>query len=254
MSLTGMILRKAAPVPKMESFERFLFIGPHPDDIEIGAGATAAKLRQMGKEVCFLICTDGRFGLQNAPAGTTPEELAGMRKEECLQGASILGVSNVRFLDLKDGGLYTSEELFRGILKVIGEFNPDVVFAPDPLSVSECHPDHLNTGDAAKKAAYIAPYGEITREYGAECADVKALAFYMTAKPNCFVGTKKTMALQRESILCHKSQYTEGAPDFTAIEQYLKIRSVDFGIRSFKGRAEGFRVLGRIHMHCLPEA
>ncbi|MBR1441855.1 MAG: PIG-L family deacetylase [Lachnospiraceae bacterium] len=64
MSLTGMILRKAAPVPKMEAFERFLFIGPHPDDIEIGAGATAAKLRQMGKKVCFLICTDGVLGFR----------------------------------------------------------------------------------------------------------------------------------------------------------------------------------------------
>ncbi|MBR1441856.1 MAG: hypothetical protein IJ589_11625 [Lachnospiraceae bacterium] len=53
---------------------------------------------------------------------------------------------------------------------------------------------------------------------------------------------------------CLQGASTLGVSDFTAIEQYLKIRSVDFGIRSFKGRAEGFRVLGRIHMHCLPEA
>ena len=44
MSLTSLILKFAAPVPKPESYSRFLFVGPHPDDVEIGAGATAAKL------------------------------------------------------------------------------------------------------------------------------------------------------------------------------------------------------------------
>ena len=44
MSLTKMLLKAAVPVPRIENFQRFLFVGPHPDDIEIGAGATAAKL------------------------------------------------------------------------------------------------------------------------------------------------------------------------------------------------------------------
>ncbi|MBR5982002.1 MAG: PIG-L family deacetylase, partial [Firmicutes bacterium] len=58
MSLTRFILRFAAPVPQVESFEKYLFIGPHPDDIEIGAGATAAKLAAAGKKITFLVCTD----------------------------------------------------------------------------------------------------------------------------------------------------------------------------------------------------
>ena len=32
------------------------------------------------------------------------------------------------------------------------------------------------------------------------------------------------------------------------------LAGTDFGMRSFKGQAEGFRVLGPTHMHCLPEA
>ena len=62
MSLTRLAIRLASPLPKLEEFQRFLFIGPHPDDIEIGAGATAAKLAAAGKEVRFLICMDGRYG------------------------------------------------------------------------------------------------------------------------------------------------------------------------------------------------
>ena len=44
MSLTRLALKFAVPAVKLEAYRRYLFIGPHPDDIEIGAGATAAKL------------------------------------------------------------------------------------------------------------------------------------------------------------------------------------------------------------------
>ena len=64
MSITRLILKAAAPLPRIESYDRYLFIGPHPDDIEIGAGATAAKLAAAGKKVTFLICMDGRYGLE----------------------------------------------------------------------------------------------------------------------------------------------------------------------------------------------
>ena len=56
MSLTRTVIRFAAPLPRIEDSRRILFIGPHPDDIEIGAGATAAKLAAAGKKLCFLIC------------------------------------------------------------------------------------------------------------------------------------------------------------------------------------------------------
>ena len=63
MSLTKAALHFAVPLPKLESFKRYLFIGPHPDDIEIGAGALAAKLAAAaerdsiaadGEDLCFV--------------------------------------------------------------------------------------------------------------------------------------------------------------------------------------------------------
>ena len=106
MSLTRLALRFAAPAPKVEAFDRYLFIGPHPDDIEVGAGATAAKLVAAGKQVCFLICTDGRYGLEHAPESTTPEALIELRKAEAVASAKLLGVEDVRFLEFSDGGFY----------------------------------------------------------------------------------------------------------------------------------------------------
>ena len=44
MGLTRTIVNLAIKNQKIESFNTYLFIGPHPDDIEIGAGATVSKL------------------------------------------------------------------------------------------------------------------------------------------------------------------------------------------------------------------
>ena len=255
MSLTKAVLRFAAPLPDLESFERFLFVGPHPDDIEIGAGATAAKLASLGKRVCFVICIDGRYGLANAPAGTTPTDLIPIRMEEARRSASMLGVQDLRFLGFCDGGFYEQKELIQALAKVVGDFKPDVIFAPDPDVSSECHADHRNVGAAARQIACFAPYKDLMAGYGASPAPVKALAYYMTAKPNRFFGTRGYLDKQMKAIFdCHLSQYPQGCADADSIRTYLKLRSVDFGIRSFCVAAEGFRILAGVHMHCLPEA
>ena len=255
MRLTKMILKAAVPIPQVENYRRYLFVGPHPDDIEIGAGATAAKLAAMGKEICFLVCMDGRFGDGSAPEGIRGKDLVELRRKEAIASAAMLGITDVRFLDLCDGGFYEQKDLVYGLAKVVGEFQPDVILAPDPDVTSECHIDHRNVGNAVKQIGYFAPYGGIMEEYGARPAPVQALAFYMTAKPNRFVKIADYLRLQNSAIFdCHRSQFPEGSGEGEAIKTYLKLRAIDFGLRSGKGRAEGFRVLGVTHMHCLPEA
>lgn len=255
MSFTRFVTKLAAPVPKVESFKRVLFIGPHPDDIEIGAGATAAKMAAEGKEVGYLICIDGRFGDENAPEGTTPEQLIEIRKREAVAAAERLGIRDVAFMGLCDGGLYDEQELFRMMARAIGEFKPEIIFCPDPDVTSECHVDHRRVGDAARKLAFVAPFEKIMKEYGAESAPVKAIAFYMTAKPNRYVKTtgyfKKQLDVLRNEF---PSQYPQGNAALESVILYLKLRAHEFGLRRFACTAEGFRVLGTTQMHCLPEA
>ena len=254
MSLTRLALRFAVPAPKVEAFDRYLFLGPHPDDIEVGAGATAAKLAAAGKQVCFLVCTDGRYGLEHAPEGTAPEELVELRKAEALASAKLLGVTDVRFLGFSDGGFYDFEDLVKAAAQAVGDFQPQVILAPDPDVTSECHVDHKNVGEASKRLAFFAPFPEIMARYGAGAADVQALAFYMTARPDRFVGTRGLLRRQLDALLCHRTQFPADSEAYKSVALYLKLRSVDFGLRSLQGRAEGFRVLGKTHMHCLPEA
>jgi len=253
MSITRTVLSIAAPLPKLESFRRCLFIGPHPDDIEIGAGALAAKLAAAGKELCFLICTDGRYGGEHVPH-LRPEELAAVRKEEALASAAALGVRDVRFLGFCDGGFYDPGELETAAAREIGSFGPDVIFAPDPNLESECHRDHLNVGRIAANLACFAPYGGIMERFGAKTAEVKAVAFYFTSRPNAFVSTTGYLPRQMEALFsCHKSQFPEGSPAAASLRQYLKLRSVEFGLRAFSRTGEAYRVLDVLRMHCVSE-
>ena len=165
MGLTRTIVNLAIKNQKIESFNTYLFIGPHPDDIEIGAGATVSKLIKLKKKVVFLICTDGRFGRENLKEDLSEgnlrfeklnedlseEQLIERRKEESIKSASYLGVTDVRFLNLCDGNNYQYKELLEGIASTINDVKPDIIFGPDPDISSECHKDHLNVGQAIKE-------------------------------------------------------------------------------------------------------
>ena len=252
MSFTGIIVRNVIKAPRIGVFKRYLFIGPHPDDIEIGAGATAAALAAAGKEVCFLICTDGRYGTDNDRT-LTGQELAAKRREEALASAKMLGVTDVRFGNLSDGAFYKKKELLTVIAGVIGDFRPDIIFAPDPNVTSESHPDHLNVGNAARRLAVIAGNPGIMAAYGTKEANVQAIAYYMTAKPNRFCKTTGFLKTQLDSIFeCHLSQFPKGSPAADSVRLYLKLRAYEYGVR-YLGTAEGFRVIPAGGLHCVPE-
>jgi len=60
-----------------------LAIGAHPDDVELGCGATIAKEISLGKKVGILDLTKGELGTRGS---------AEIRAEEAKKGAKILGV------------------------------------------------------------------------------------------------------------------------------------------------------------------
>ena len=65
----------------------------------------------------------------------------------------------------------------------------------------------------------------------------------------------KNLTVNASSVFdCHVSQFPAGSGDRRAVSLYLRLRAHDFGIRRLRCTAEGFRVLGATHMHCLPEA
>ena len=213
MGITKLALRIAAPFPKVDSFKRYLFVGPHPDDIEIGAGATIAALSARGKSICFLFCTDGRYGNVNIKDKVSEEELVAIRKDEAARSAAALGVTDVRFLNFSDGGFYSSDELLKQIAGVVSDFQPEVVFAPDPAPESECHIDHLNVGKAVRTLAVNAGNTGIMKKLGVSPCPLKAVAFYMTAKPNVFMKTTGFLKKQLAAVENMRKLETKLLPD-----------------------------------------
>ena len=81
--------------------ERVMFVAAHPDDPDFLAGGTIARLARDGREVTYVIVTNGNKG--SSEAGVTAEQLAPMRAEEQRRAAQVLGVTRVEFLGYEDG-------------------------------------------------------------------------------------------------------------------------------------------------------
>jgi LmbE family N-acetylglucosaminyl deacetylase len=149
--------------------------------------------------------------------------------------------------------MYQMEDAACEIAKHIVRLKPDVVFAPDPNVISECHIDHIKAGMAAKMSMNMAPFESVMQSIGSSGSHaVKALAFYYTDKPNAYVAVKKSFSARAEALACHKSQFDEKM--VSDICMYFKLRSIRFGLRKMMGRSDGYRALGPMHMHCFPEA
>ncbi len=249
--MINFILKRVIPIPKIMNFDRFLFIGPHPDDIELSCAPTVKKLTEEGKTVAFLIATDGRMGaLDEKLFG---DELVTVRQNEAKASAKLLGVEDVSFLPFHDGGLYSVEDLAVELAKKIVSFKPDVVFTADPDVISEFHADHIKTGNATKYAMNMCPYLPIMRGFGVDdCFSPKATAFYYTDRPNIYVPIKKYFHIKKEALICHASQFDDKS--LCDVMGYMKLRAVCLGLKKLKGMCDGYRVYAPTHTHCFPEA
>ena len=254
--ITWLLKRFIVPIPKVQNFDSYLFIGPHPDDIEVGAGATVSRLVEMGKKVTYLVATDGCYG------SPTPEydkkELVATRQQEALNAAKVLGVTDVHFLPYSDCGFYDQHELTVAIAKKIIEIKPQAVFTADPNLHTECHIDHLNIGRASSNAYLFCANAPFAKEFcDSEPAAPQMLAFYYTDSPNTYFRTGcKHLKRQKEALKCFTSQMEfkeKGFGDGDFIMLYNHVRSIRFGVKKLKGRADGFRCLGNTHTHCCAE-
>ena len=135
------------PIQPMPSdWERALVVAAHPDDIEYGLAAAVAVWTAAGKEVHYLLATRGEAGM----AGVPPEVAGPLREEEERRSAAVVGVTEVEFLDHRDGVLVAGPELRRDLAAAIRRHRPELVvtgyFGPTwtPPGVS---PAYVNSAD-----------------------------------------------------------------------------------------------------------
>ena len=111
------------PKPMPDDWQRALVVAAHPDDIEYGMAAAVAAWTAAGKEVHYLLATRGEAGM----AGIAPAEAGPLREEEERRSAAVVGVTEVEFLDHRDGTLVAGPELRRDIAGAIRQHRPELV-------------------------------------------------------------------------------------------------------------------------------
>ena len=106
-----------------DDWQRALIIAAHPDDIEYGLSAAVAVWTAAGKEVHYLLATRGEAGI----AGMPPSEAGPLREAEERASAAAVGVSEVEFLDHRDGVIENGPALRRELAAAIRRYRPDLV-------------------------------------------------------------------------------------------------------------------------------
>jgi LmbE family N-acetylglucosaminyl deacetylase len=134
------------PKPMPDDWQRALVIAAHPDDIEYGMAAAVAAWTAAGKDVHYLLATRGEAGM----AGVAPEIAGPLREEEERRSAAVVGVTEVEFLDHRDGTLVEGPELRRDLAAAIRRHQPELVVTGyfgatwTPPGVS---PSYVNSAD-----------------------------------------------------------------------------------------------------------
>ena len=180
-----------------------LAFGAHPDDVELGCGATIAKEIANGKIVGIIDLTRGELGTR----GT-----AESRDEESEVAANILGVAmrtNMEFAD----GFFVNDRLHQiELIKMIRKFKPEIVLCN---TVDDRHIDHGKGSKLVSDACFLSGLLKIDTI----CEDTdgwqepwrpKHVYHYIQWKnlePDFVVDVSGFMNKKMESVLAYKTQF-----------------------------------------------
>lgn len=120
-----------------------LAIGAHPDDVELGCGATIAKEIANGKKVGILDLTRGELGTRGS---------AEIRDVEAANAAKILGVSVRENIALADGFFVNDRESQLKIIEIIRKYQPEMVLCN---AITDRHIDHGKGSKLASDACFL---------------------------------------------------------------------------------------------------
>ena len=216
-----------------------MVISPHPDDCEFGVSGTVARLAKEGKQVVYVICTNGNKGTSDR--SLTPEKLAKIREKEQLAAAKVLGVKHTVFLKYPDQELEDCHEFRRDLVREIRRYKPFAVATADPYRKYGWHRDHRITGIVAADAVF--PYSRDHLSYpelleeGLETHKVREMWFWGSEDPNYRLDVTDTFETKLAALACHKSQFE--------VSDEMRARMKDFARMNAKG--EKFELAEAFH-------
>lgn len=199
------------PLPDSE-IKRVLVVMAHPDDCDFGAGGTIAQWTSQGIEVSYCIITNGDQGGEES--GIPVEEMAKVRQQEQRDAGRALGVTEITYLNYRDGWLMPSIELRKEIVKAIRIAKPDRMVVQSPERnwerIYSSHPDHLAAGETAIQAVYPDARNPFAfpelKAAGLEPWRVREVWITGSPTPNHFVDITETFSKKMAALHAHVSQ------------------------------------------------
>lgn len=206
-----------------------LALGPHPDDIEIGCGATLLKYACAGHKVFLYIATYGELGGDRMT-----------RKQEQIESGEYIGVEKIFWGEFPDCQLPLSRHLITNVEDVINEVNPDYIFVNNN---EDTHQDHRVLATATLSATRYIP-----NVLFYECPST------LNFSPNVYVDIEEYIEGKQVLLEKHASQIRRvhvEMPDISILD--IATSSARFrGIQGRKKSAEAFRSV-RLFIN-IPEA
>lgn len=242
------VIRQMLTPPDLMASKRVLCVQPHPDDNEVGAGGTIARLSQQGTEVYYLTVTNGDLGIP----GVGPEETKLIRAREVEDAGRHLGVKGFYSLGLPDNMPQGVEEIVPAIVEVIRDVKPDAILCPDPWLPYEAHADHRKTGYAVAQAFLMSGNPGYPRGQQNEPWEPEIIAFYFTANPNTVVDITDTIEKKFEAMAKHKSQFSDDLMQL--YRYYFTMKGKELAEGKGFALGEAFKVMRRLFLHCFVDA
>ncbi|WP_422080450.1 bacillithiol biosynthesis deacetylase BshB1 [Ulvibacterium sp.] len=222
-----------------------LVFGAHPDDAELGAGATMAKAIANGKKVGIVDLTRGELGTRGS---------AEIRDKEAAKAAEILGVEIRENMEFADGFFVNDKAHQLPLIRVIRKYQPEIVLCN---AIEDRHIDHAKGSKLVSDACFLS--GLVKIDTKAEGDDqwqepwrpkqVYHFIQWKNLKPDFAVDVSGFIEKKNEAILAYSSQFHDpkSKEPETPISSKNFLDSVNYRARDL-GRlvgvehAEGFTV------------
>ena len=120
-----------------------LAFGAHPDDVELGCGATIAKEIFLGKKVGIVDLTRDELGTRGS---------ANLRDLEAKSAGDILGISVRENLRFADGFFINDNRHQLEIIKMIRKYQPEIVLCN---AIDDRHIDHPKGSSLVSDACFL---------------------------------------------------------------------------------------------------
>lgn len=220
-----------------------LAFGAHPDDVELGAGATIAKEIDLGKKVAIVDLTRGELGTRGS---------AEIRQEEATAAAAVLGVHYRENLAFRDGFFVNDEKHQFEVVKMIRKYRPEIVLCN---AIDDRHIDHGKGSKLVSDACFLSGLRKIETEIEGQEQEAwrpKVVYHYIQWKniePDFVVDVTGYMDKKVESVLAYGTQFfdknsNEPTTPITSKNflDSITYRAQDLGRLINKDFAEGFTV------------